>query len=156
MSRFEPSPIFRLANRMVSPLVRWGLPMGVKRAPMALLTVRGRRSGIPRTTPVALASFDAGWLLVAVYGVSDWSLNLEASGEADVTIRGGTMKVEARRLPPQEAAPILRDSLADAPAMIRRMTSRHFTADIESSLEEWAQESVAHPVFHLTPARPSI
>jgi hypothetical protein len=93
---------------------------------------------------------------VAVYGVSDSSLNLEASGEADVAIRGATIKVEARRLPPQEAAPILRDSLADAPAMIRRMTSRYFAADIESSLEEWEQESVAHPVFHLTPAQPSI
>jgi len=156
MSRFEPSPLFRFANEMVIPLIRWGLPMGVRRAPMALLTVRGRRSGIPRTTPVALAGLDGGWLLVAVYGVSDWSLNLEAAREADVTVRGETTRVDARRLPPHEAAPILRDSIADAPAMVRRMTSRYFAASIESSLDAWAQESVEHPVFHLTPARSSV
>lgn len=152
MISFEPSPILQFANKMVGPLIRMGIPIGVKRAPMALLTVRGRNSGIPRTTPVALANFDVGWLLVAVYGVSDWSRNLEAAGEGDVTIRGKTTKVAARRLPPHEAAPILRASIADAPAMIRRMTSRYFVANLESSLEDWTQEAVAHPVFHLTPA----
>jgi len=156
MSRFEPSPLFQFANKLVMPLIRWGVPMGVKRAPMALLTVTGRKSGITRTTPVALASFDDGWLLVAVYGVSDWSRNLEVAGAADVTTRGETTRVKARHLPPEEAGPILRDSIAAAPAMIRRMTSQYFTASLDSSLEAWAEESVAHPVFHLTRARPSI
>ena len=151
MNRFEPSPLFQFANKLVIPLIRWGIPMGVKRFPMALLTVRGRKSGIPRTTPVALADIDDGWVLVAVYGVSDWSRNLEAAGKADVTTRGKTTKVDARRLPPHEAAPILRDSIAGAPAMIRRMTSQYFAATFESSSEEWAREALDHPVFHLTP-----
>lgn len=151
MSRFEPSPMFRLANRMVMPMVRWGVPMGVRRAPMALLTVRGRKSGALRTTPVSLAARDDGWLLVAVYGVSDWSRNLEAAGEAEVTMRGSATKVRARRLSPIDAAPILRDSIADAPALIRRMTSRYFGADTDSPLGDWRLEAVDHPVFVLTP-----
>jgi deazaflavin-dependent oxidoreductase (nitroreductase family) len=156
MSSFEPSPLIRFGNRMVTPLIRWGLPMGVKRAPMALLTVRGRRSGLPRTTPVALATRDDGWLLVAVYGVSDWSRNLETAGEAEVTLHGETTRVTARRLPPSEAASVLRDSIADAPRMIRRMTAPYFDAVLDSSLADWAQESVDHPVFQLTPALPDL
>lgn len=151
MSRFEPSPIFRLANRLVTPLIRTGFPMGVKRAPMALLNVRGRKSGVLRTTPVALARAADGWLLVAVFGVSDWSRNLEAAQAAEITQRRETTKVKARRLGPQEAAPVLRDSIADAPGVIRRMTSRYFTATVDSALEDWEQEAVEHPVFLLTP-----
>jgi deazaflavin-dependent oxidoreductase (nitroreductase family) len=151
MSRFEPSPIFRLANTLVTPLISRGFPMGGERAPMALLTVRGRKSGVLRTTPVALARAGNGWFLVAVYGVSDWSQNLEEAGQAEITQNGETTDVEARRLCPQEAAPILRDSIADAPALIRRMASRYFTATVGSVLEDWEQEAVDHPVFLLTP-----
>ena len=153
MSSFRPSLMFRLANRVVTPFVRWGLPMGVQRAPMALLTVKGRKSGLPRTTPVALEAADGGWLLVAVFGVSDWSRNLEAAGTAEVTTRGRTTTVEARRLTPEEAGPRLRDSIVEAPAMVRRMTAPYFTAHLASPVDEWEREALDHPVFILTPVR---
>lgn len=148
---FTPSPVFRFANKMVAPLIRLGIPMGAKRAPMALLTVPGRMSGIPRTTPIALAPHGDDWLLVAVYGVCDWSRNLEAAGEAEITSRGRTTPVTARRLPPAEAAPVLREAMGDAPEMIRRMTDDYYSADFDSPLEDWEEEAVDHPVFILTP-----
>lgn len=151
MTSFKPSPLFLAANRMVTPLIRRGLPIGARRAPMALLTVRGRKSGLPRTTPVALATVNDGWLLVAVYGVCDWSQNLEVAGEAQVTRRGRTTKVDARRLSPREAAPVLRESIAGAPALVRRITSKYFKADLDSSLGDWEREAMDHPVFVLTP-----
>lgn len=126
--------------------------MGVKRAPMALLTVPGRKTGIDRTTPVALERRDDGWLLVAVYGVCDWSRNLDAAGTASITTRGETTRVTARRLGPDEGGPVLRDAILGAPAMIRRMTAEYFTASEDSPIEMWEEESVAHPVFVLTPA----
>lgn len=151
MRDFEPSPAFRLANKMVTPLVRWGVPMGVKRAPMALLTVPGRNTGTLRTTPVALASTDDGWVLIAVYGVSDWSRNLEVAGGGTLTIRGREVRVNAQRLGPLEAGPVLRDAILDAPSMIRRMTAPYFSTDVSSSVEQWQRESMHHPVFVLTP-----
>lgn len=151
MRTVAQSPAFRLANKMVAPLIRLGVPMGVRRAPMALLTVRGRKSGLPRTTPVALATLEKGWLLVAVFGVTDWTRNLEAAGEAEVTTRGETKGVDVRRLEPVEAAPVLRDSIADAPGFVRLMTSKYFTASLDSPLGEWEREAVDHPVFVLTP-----
>lgn len=117
---------------------------------MALLTVVGRKSGVLRHTPVALAPGDDGWLLVSVYGDTDWARNLEAAGFAEITIGGRTIRVRARRLPPAEAGPILRDSIADAPAMIRRMTARYFRAGLDSPPDEWERESRRHPVFDLT------
>lgn len=150
MTQFRPSAAFRLANKAVAPLIRWGIPVGLRRAPMALLTVEGRRSGHPRTTPISLVARDEGWLLVAVYGVSDWSRNLEAAGTADVTVRGRTTRVDARRLPPAEAAPILREAIAGAPGMIRRMTSPYFKADLDAPIRAWEAEAVDHPVFILT------
>lgn len=66
----------RFYNPIVSFLIRLGLPMG----PQALLTVHGRKTGLPRTTPVALNPLGAGWRLISVYGRVDWVRNLQAAG----------------------------------------------------------------------------
>ncbi|HEX6145788.1 MAG TPA: nitroreductase family deazaflavin-dependent oxidoreductase, partial [Acidimicrobiia bacterium] len=73
----------RFYNPIVSFLLRLGLPIG----PQALLTVTGRRSGLPRTTPVAINRNGTGWHLISVYGRVDWVRNLEAAGEALITRR---------------------------------------------------------------------
>lgn len=153
MDRFEPPRSLRLGNRLVTPLIRMGLPMGVKRAPMALLTVNGRKSGLPRTAPVALARHGEGWLIVAVYGESDWSRNLGAAGEATITRRRKTTWVEATRLQPGEGGPILRDEICGAPRLVRRMTAPYFEAGFDSPLTAWEEEARSHPIFVLNPIR---
>ena len=149
MSRFQPSRSFRAANRMVVPLLRLGIPMGLRRAPMANLTVRGRKSQVERTTPVSVLPRDDGWLLVAVYGRSDWSINLEAAGEARLTLKGEQIEVSARRLQPGEGGPVLREAMLGAPSMIQRMTAPYFTAGAGSPDADWEREAIAHPVFVL-------
>ena len=91
----------KLYNAIVSFLLRLGLPMG----PQALLTVTGRRSGLPRTTPVAINRSGDGWHLISVYGRVDWVWNLEAAGRALITRRLQRFQVTARQLTPDEAAP---------------------------------------------------
>lgn len=150
--KFRPGPAFRVANRLMVRLLKWGFPVGVRRAPMALITVVGRKSGLPRSVPISLVSEGRGWLLVAVYGVSDWSRNLEEVGQASLSMRGRSTSVTATRLPPTEAGPLLRDLLLSAPWLVRRLTSRYFNTGPESDQEEWERESKAHPVFRLTPA----
>lgn len=150
MSDFQPPAWFRLASRTVRPMIRLGLPVGSRQAPMALLTVPGRKSGIDRTTPIALAVHGDGWLLVAVYGVADWAQNLEAAGQAQITMRGEDFDVMARRLEPETAGPILRDSMKAAPGMIQRMTDPYFSAGFDDPVEDWERESISHPVFLLT------
>lgn len=152
MSEFRLPRGFSIANRLVARLIRWGVPMGSRRTPMALLTVRGRKTGLERTTPVAVEPRDDGWLLVAVYGVCDWSRNLEAAKAATITQRGRRIAVKAKSLEPVEAAPVLREVMARAPRVVRRMTAPYFTADTADPLEKWTDEAIRHPVFLLTRA----
>jgi deazaflavin-dependent oxidoreductase (nitroreductase family) len=153
MTGFKPSAFLRTGNRVVSPLIRRGLRMGSRRAPMALLGVKGRKTGLVRTVPIALGRHGDEWLVVAVYGEGDWSRNLQAAGEAIVTHRGETIPVVARRLPPREAASILRDEITAAPRLVRNMTARYFDADRDSPLAHWERESERHPVFVLSRVR---
>ena len=107
----------RFYNPIVSFLLRLGAPIG----PQALLTVRGRNSGLPRTTPVALNPHRAGWLLVSVYGPVDWVKNLRAAEEAVITRRRRNLPVRSQELATHQAAPIVRDLLASLNPIVRRV-----------------------------------
>ena len=139
----------KLYNPIVSFLLRLGLPIG----PQALLTVTGRRSGLPRTTPVAINRSGDGWHLISVYGRVDWVWNLEAAGRALITRRLRRFQVTARQLTPDEAAPVLRETLATANPFIRSLLGRYFAADPKAPLEAWLEEAARHPVFLLTPVQ---
>src|SRR5215467_12940236 len=67
------------------------LGAGVKIRRMSLLTVRGRKSGQPRTTPVLIAEYDRHRYLVSTYGETNWVRNLRAAGEAILT-RGRVLR----------------------------------------------------------------
>jgi deazaflavin-dependent oxidoreductase (nitroreductase family) len=137
----------KYANAAVCFLLRLGLPMG----PQALLTVAGRRSGLPRTTPVALNRREGGWLLVSVYGTVDWVRNLRAAKTGVVTMRRKSVSVMSRELSAGEAAPIIRDLLEAVNPIVRAVIGRNFEADQSSGLAEWVEEARRHPVFLLTP-----
>lgn len=137
----------KYANVIVSFLLRLGLPIG----PQALLTVPGRRSGLPRTTPIALNACDDGWQLVSVYGEVDWVKNLRAAGSALVTRRLREVPVMVRELDAHQAAPILRDLVAAIGPLVRPVIGRYFDTDPTAPLQVWESEAARHPVFILTP-----
>jgi deazaflavin-dependent oxidoreductase (nitroreductase family) len=138
----------RFYNPIVSLLLRLGIPMG----PQALLTVRGRHTGLPRTTPVALNPHGTGWLLVSVYGRVDWVKNLRAAREAMVTKRRRTFQVTSQELPVEQAGPLVRDLLASLSPIVRPVIGAYFTTDLSAPIEAWQEEARKHPVFILTPA----
>jgi deazaflavin-dependent oxidoreductase (nitroreductase family) len=147
VSGFRPTMSIRLGNRVVTPLIRAGLPMG----PMALLTVAGRKSGLPRTTPIAVLIDDTGWRVAAPYGVVDWVKNLRAVGNAVVSRRGRKVTVEAEELSDVEAAPVLRESFRQAGPITRRVIGPYFKATPGAPLADWIVEARDHPVFLLKP-----
>lgn len=132
---------FRLGNLFAKTMLRAGVKMGN----MALLTVRGRKSGQPRTTPVAVLEQDGYYRLIAPYGSVNWVRNLRAAGEATLTRGRRSEHVSARELDAREAAPLLKDSLAKAPAFLRS----YFDVTPTSSLEDFEREAPRHPVFLL-------
>ncbi|MGD0219844.1 MAG: nitroreductase/quinone reductase family protein [Acidimicrobiales bacterium] len=55
-----------------------------------ILTVRGRRTGEVRSTPVDVMDLAGNRWLVAPYGISNWVRNVRVSGEVSLTRRRHT------------------------------------------------------------------
>ncbi|HEV8534528.1 MAG TPA: nitroreductase family deazaflavin-dependent oxidoreductase [Candidatus Limnocylindria bacterium] len=149
--------------RLFNPLARWmisaGIPTG---APNVLLTVRGRRSGKPRTVPVAMLEFDGAWFVQACYGETGWVANLRAAGEATVTHPGGRrVPVQAIELSPEEAGPVLQRALAPfrRSRVFRALYGPHargpvgvmwaFRIRMDDTLEEYTAAARRYPLFEL-------
>ncbi len=83
--------------RFFNPLVKLLMAAGVPMGPDVLLTVRGRRTGLPRTTPVAIAEIAGHEWLLSPFGNVDWARNLRAARHA--TIRSGRRRYEIAATP---------------------------------------------------------
>jgi len=139
-STYRLTPSRRAANRLVRLLLRLGLMPG----PTYLLTVPGRRTGRPLSTPVTLVKEgDTRWL-VAPYGDVAWVRNARAAGQ--ITLSRGTRSetLPIRELPPAEAAPVLQRYITRVP-----ITRPYFDAKPDSPLGDFITEAPRHPVFHL-------
>lgn len=92
---------------MLEFLLEAGVPLG----PNRLVTIPGRKSGLPRTTPLAVIEVgDSRWVW-APWGEVNWVKNLRASGRATITTRGRTEDVTATELDPTERVEFFRDVL---------------------------------------------
>lgn len=86
--------------------------------PNALITVRGRKSGIPRTTPVALVVVDGRRWVIGTFGETNWVQNLRAAGEATITVGRLREDVKATELDAEERTAFFRDIIG---AYVRRI-----------------------------------
>lgn len=146
MAATDKAPRFvRIANVLTVALTRAGLRLvGFGRYPMYLLTVRGRKSGQPRTVPIVLLERNGKRYLASPYGIVDWVRNLRAAGEATLTRGRRTETVTARELPADEAALVLRDDVRGGNPF-----ARSFGVTADSTLEEFERAVVRHPLFEL-------
>jgi deazaflavin-dependent oxidoreductase (nitroreductase family) len=140
---YTTTTVRRLANHFVS----WLIERGWFDRHSYLLTVAGRRTGQPRTTPVTLVENASGRYLVAPYGPVQWVRNVRAAGQA--TLRRGSRDetVRLRELEPEAAAPILRDYLRTVP-----IVRPYFDVRPDSALADFAAEADRHPVFEIRDA----
>src|SRR5437667_11451694 len=81
-------------NLVAKRLLAAGVPLG----PNGLLTVRGRKSDLPRTTPVAIIELSGRRWIWAPWGGSQWVRNLRAAGQATITVRGRKEDVRATEM----------------------------------------------------------
>jgi deazaflavin-dependent oxidoreductase (nitroreductase family) len=112
---------------------------------IAQLTVRGCKSGKPRTTPIGVVTCNGKRYLVATFGVVNWVRNLRAAREATLTCDRQVETITAIELSPEEAAPILKECLASSTGIARLC----FKATSASPLDEFEREVTEHPVFQV-------
>jgi deazaflavin-dependent oxidoreductase (nitroreductase family) len=152
------TPVFHWIGPLVRLLLRRGLG-----EPNVLLTVRGRRCGRPRTTPVAMLELDDRRFVEAAFGEVDWVRNLRASGEAVLRRGRWSQVVQAVELPPETAGKLLHDSLAGFPRR-RRLRSLlgpsvrppaailyRYRVRIDDRLEDYVIHARRCPLFELLP-----
>ena len=142
------APLYvRLLNPLISGLLRIGFPIG----PMILLTVRGRKTGQYRTTPVGLFEVNGRRYLVSTFGKVNWVYNLRAAREAILTHGFSKKRYEVVELSPSDAAPIYRGVFAPylASFFMRPMVRAWYGVTSDTSLNELVNMALKHPIFEL-------
>src|SRR5207244_12972952 len=81
---YRVNAFVRINNTMISSLLR----LGIKVWSFSLLTVRGRKSGKPIVTPIAIFVQDRKRYLIATYGVVNWVRTLRAAGGEPTLTQG--------------------------------------------------------------------
>jgi hypothetical protein len=151
--RYKTGTFFRLNNAVMITLLRAGLPVGT----FALLTVPGRTTGRLIETPLIVFPRDSERYLIAPYGVVNWVRNLRAAGGQAALVRGRRSEtISTVELAPDQAAPILRDTVRAGPAGLPRPLVRIFRrfwilpylgVELDGSPDQFRSAAMSHPVF---------
>ncbi|KOU33312.1 nitroreductase family deazaflavin-dependent oxidoreductase [Streptomyces sp. WM6378] len=104
-------------DRAVHRLTRGRVILSARMLPGVVLTARGAKSGLPRTTPLACMPEKGGdsWVLIGSNfgrpGHPAWTGNLLAHPDAEISWRGRDIAVRARLLQGEERAAAWRAAL---------------------------------------------
>ena len=85
-----------------------GVPLGLN----GLVTIRGRNSGMERTTPIAIIDVAGRRWIWAPWGEVHWVRNLRAAGRARIAYRRRDEEVTATELDADQRVAFFRDVLA--------------------------------------------
>jgi deazaflavin-dependent oxidoreductase (nitroreductase family) len=118
---------------------------------MTLLTLRGRKSGKLRTTPVGLMEHEGHRYLIATFGEVNWVRNLRVARKAQIGKGRHRETVAANELAADQAASVFKQVFA--PYLSSRMMSSFlkmgYDLTPESTSEDYLKEAHRHPAFEL-------
>jgi deazaflavin-dependent oxidoreductase (nitroreductase family) len=97
----------RLMGGMVAGLTRLGISLKGSR----VLSVRGRKSGEWRSTPVNVLNFEGSQYLVAPRGHTQWVRNMRAAGGGQLRVGRHVQNFTATELPDDQKPEVLREYL---------------------------------------------
>ncbi len=124
------------------------IPMGFN----GLITIRGRKSGLPRTTPIAIIQVSGRRWVWSPWGEANWVRNLRAAGDAQITFRGRKDEVRATELDPTQRVAFFRDTLGPVAHTIP--FGRAFIRIVDGTdLDNPEEVAEGRRVFELHPVR---
>jgi deazaflavin-dependent oxidoreductase (nitroreductase family) len=135
MGNVKPPPSWMV--RLNVAMLRRGMRIGSQ----ALLTVPGRRTGQPRSTPVSIATLDGNRYIVAAFPDAAWVHNARAAASATLSRGRMTESVRLVELPMDQGGPVLRAFLEQVRGGVRYFG----TADPDAV----AAAAARYPVFRL-------
>jgi len=112
--RIRPPWWLKYVNTAMIGLHELGIGFGGK-GPV-VLTVPGRKTGKPRTTPVTPMTVGGKRYVVAGMPGSDWAANARAAGEATLQVGRRTEPVRMVEMSTEEARPLLRAFPVEVPS----------------------------------------
>jgi len=124
-------------------LLRLGLTIGSQH----LLSIVGRKSGKPRSTPVSIVTVNGGRYIVAAFAEVDWVKNARAAGVGELTRGRQRETVRLVELPIDQRGLILREFLRQVPGGVRYF-------GLASDPEVLVASASHYPVFRLDPEGP--
>ncbi len=137
--QFQYNVMFKVGNAFMRSM----LALGISFNGSALITVPGRKTGQPHSTPITMVEFEGQRYVQSPFGSVNWVRNLRAAGKATLSWGRRHETVIVTELTPEQAAPVIRSMLPRAPKVIRD----YFDVTPESSLEEIIRDAPNHPVF---------
>ena len=136
---------------LFSPVLKRLLALGVPLGPNALVTIRGRTSGQPRSTPLAIIDTGGRQWIWSPWGDVHWVRNLRAAGRATVSERRREEVVTATELDAAERVAFVRDVLGPyARSMRGGMTFVRIVDGVD--LHDPVEAARGRAVFELHPA----
>jgi deazaflavin-dependent oxidoreductase (nitroreductase family) len=111
MSEFHPPGYLKPMNKFMMAVQKLGIPTG----PAMVLTVPGRKTGKPRSTPMTPFEHDGGLYVVAGYPGADWASNARAAGAGTLSRGRRSRPVKIIELDAAESRPVLRTFAVKVP-----------------------------------------
>ncbi len=109
----KPPPAWLV--RLNSAMLRRGLRLGSQH----LLTVAGRRTGEPRSTPISIATLNGDRYIVAAFADAAWVANVRAATRGQLRRGGVTEAIELTEVPVEARGPVLKAFLRQVPGGVR-------------------------------------
>ena len=140
-------------TKLLNPITTTLMRVGVRPDPrMALLTIRGRKTGRDRTVPVGVFERAGHKYIVAAFGEVNWVLNLRAAGAVIMTHGKHSARYAAEQVQGEEAALVVRDCLeAYLPSPLAGpMLRQRIALSADAPIDALVVEARRTPVFRLT------
>ncbi|MCV7298376.1 nitroreductase family deazaflavin-dependent oxidoreductase [Mycobacterium barrassiae] len=146
-ARIRPPWWLKYVNKVMIGMQKLGVRMG-DNGPV-VLTVVGRKTGKPRSTPVTPMTVDGKRYIVAGLPGADWSANARAAGEATLHQGRRAQKVRMVEMSVEEARPLLRAFPIEVPTGVGFMKSAGLVTG--PNPDEFETLAGRCPVFRLDP-----
>jgi deazaflavin-dependent oxidoreductase (nitroreductase family) len=139
------------AVKIIDPLAKILMRAGVPWPRSALLTVRGRKSGVLRTAGVTVVEIDRRRWLIGMFGDVNWVRNLRVAGRATLAVGHRREEITTNEITGEARTAFFRDVLGPFARRDPGAPIAFSLVHARDILDDPAAAAQKRPVFELHP-----